>query len=114
MSLSPIPFALGRIFVLDLSTVSCEAFKPLVGEAFQVTFAGSRLPLELVSAVSFETHAAKGLPRIPFCLTFRGPKTPVMPQRIYQFEHEKLGSIDVFAVPVGPDSTGMMYEVQFS
>lgn len=109
-----IPFVLRRNCVLDLTTASRETFEPYVGRDFKVVYNGSDIILELVSAVSFDTHAAKGFPRIPFCLTFRGPKTPVLPQRIYQIEHEKLGSIDVFTVPVGPDSTGMMYEVQFS
>jgi len=29
-------------------------------------------------------------------------------------EHEKLGTFDLFIVPLGPDSAGMRYEVIFN
>jgi hypothetical protein len=35
-------------------------------------------------------------------------------QGTYTFEHEKLGAFDLFVVPLGPDSTGMSYQVIFN
>ena len=100
---------------MDLGAVTCETFAPYVGNHFQVSLSDAeRVSLELVSATAFTNRTDSRLKRVPFCLTFRGPKKPLLPQHIYKFEHEKLGAFEVFAVPVGPDAVGMIYEVQFS
>jgi hypothetical protein len=56
--------------------------------------------------------------RTPFAVLFRGPAEPVMPQGTYRVEHEQLGALELFIVPVGPApdeaSTGMCYEAVFS
>jgi uncharacterized protein DUF6916 len=33
--------------------------------------------------------------------------------RIHRVEHEELGALDVFLVPIGPDQAGMCYEAVF-
>jgi hypothetical protein len=52
----------------------------------------------------------------PFSVYFRGPRTPVLPQRIYRIEHHGMGSFDLFLVPIGPDPKGgwMVYEAVFN
>lgn len=52
--------------------------------------------------------------RTPFSLVFRGPKDPLLSQRIYRFEHESLGDLDIFIVPIGPDDEGVLYEAVFN
>ena len=52
--------------------------------------------------------------KAPFSLVFRGPMDPLLPQRIYRFEHESLGELEIFIVPIGPDSEGMRYEAVFN
>ena len=47
-------------------------------------------------------------------LVFRGPRDTLLPQRIYRFEHESIGDLDVFIVPIGPDDEGMLYEAVFN
>jgi hypothetical protein len=37
-----------------------------------------------------------------------------MPQRIYRLQHEELGQLELFLVPIGPDADGMCYEAVFS
>lgn len=49
-----------------------------------------------------------------FSLFFRGPLTPWCPQGIYKVTHEKLGTFEVFFVPLGPESGGMTYQVVFN
>jgi hypothetical protein len=51
--------------------------------------------------------------REPFSIVFRGPLEPVLPQRIYRFEHEALGAFELFIVPIGTDESGMQYEAVF-
>lgn len=35
-----------------------------------------------------------------FSLMFRGPKSPLLAQRIYRFEHPRIGWFEMFIVPV--------------
>ena len=52
--------------------------------------------------------------REPFSLLFRGPVSPVLPQRIYQVSGAALTAIDIFLVPVGASASGVEYEAVFS
>ena len=49
-----------------------------------------------------------------FALIFQGPQNIYLPQAIYQLEHEKLGEMDLFIVPVGRDEHGFQYEAVFN
>jgi hypothetical protein len=69
--------------------------------------------MRLVEAASVKsTSGEEG--RLPFSIVFLGPLEPVLPQRIYRFEHEALGTFELFIVPIGPDESGMRYEAVFS
>jgi hypothetical protein len=52
--------------------------------------------------------------RAPFSVVFRGPMTPVLPQRIYRLVHDELGEFAMFLVPIGPDREGLRYEAVFT
>jgi hypothetical protein len=49
-----------------------------------------------------------------FSLFFRGPLSPIFSQMIHLLEHEKLGSLNLFLVPLGPENGSMRYECAFS
>jgi hypothetical protein len=51
--------------------------------------------------------------RTPFALLFGGPLQPIMPQRTYTLDHERLGSFELFIVPIGPEGAMMRYEAVF-
>ena len=73
------------------------------------------LRLTLIEAVA--TGPAPGgaaARRQPFSLIFRGPRAPVLPQRIYRLEHEAMGPLEIFIVPIGPDAEGMRYQAVFT
>ncbi len=95
-----------------------ETFSGRIGERFRIDADESGvLEAELVEATA--PAGAAGSPsgrpggRNPFSLVFRGPAEPVLPQRTYRFEHETLGALDLFIVPIGPDESGMQYEAVF-
>ncbi|MDQ4070654.1 MAG: hypothetical protein M3203_14455 [Actinomycetota bacterium] len=90
-------------------------FAPRVGERFSIgpVADGLTFDTELVEATVVGEAAGPGS-RIPFSLVFRGPAGVVLPQRIYRVHHPDLGSLDIFLVPIGPDSTGMRYEAIFT
>ena len=52
--------------------------------------------------------------RRPFSIVLRGPMDALLPQNIYEVEHEEMGALSIFMVPIGPDREGMRYEAVFS
>jgi len=82
---------------------------------------GSAITLDLRLAEVTEHGTASAAFRAPFSLVFHGPLMPVLPQAIYQFEHDELGVLGLFIVPIGPaepaepgaQPSAMRYEVVF-
>jgi len=52
--------------------------------------------------------------REPFSLVFQGPPEPVLIQRIYTLQHDELGQLDLFLVPIGEESGQFFYEAVFT
>ena len=49
-----------------------------------------------------------------FSVVFRGPLDSFLPQGMHKLTHRKLGSFDLFLVPIGRDSEGYSYEAVFN
>lgn len=97
-----------------LSELTHESFAKELGTSFQLDY-GPEAPLrlELIEATPGKQNSV-GARRVPFSLLFRGPQQPVLPQKIYPLEHERLGRLEIFIVPLGPDGEGMRYEAIFT
>lgn len=98
-----------------LDQLQLSRFQPLVGQRFVLRSdveGGADLHLVLVE-VNALAHG-DGRPRTPFSLVFRGPASPVMAQRIYRLEHEALGTLELFLVPIGRNAQGVRYEAIFT
>lgn len=105
----------------SLETLTAEDFLDVKGSRFELTI---ELPepsqLELAEVTRVGQSCSGGF-RQPFALLFRGPIEPVLPQAIYRLEHDKLGVLELFIVPIGPDeaatpgtrSAAMRYEAVF-
>ena len=48
--------------------------------------------------------------RAPFSVVFEGGPSPPLPQRIYRVEHDGLGALEIFLVPIAADR----YEAVFT
>jgi hypothetical protein len=99
-----------------LDTIRAEDFLPLVGTVFQLQNSGTMVPLTLQKVTS---HARFQHPptqaRIPFSVEFQSPPGVPMPQRIYRLNHQTLGELDLFLVPIRRDATGSCgYEAVFN
>jgi hypothetical protein len=72
------------------------------------------IPLTLVEAELLS--ARRGMPgiRLPFSLTFLAKDPRVLPQRIYRFEHNGLGAMEIFLVPSAKDGQGVTYTATFN
>ena len=101
-----------------LETFTLATFEPLVGERFQIPADPGPIDVVLAEANApapgERADPRDGGPRSPFSIVFRGPLVPILPQRIYEFRHDTLGSFELFIVPIGPDDGAMQYEAVFA
>jgi hypothetical protein len=86
-----------------------EAFATCVGDRFQLDGDDQKFLVELIEAEPLGDNRGR-----PFALLFRVEEGPTLPQKIYPLEHDRLGRLELFLVPVGPDEVGMRYEAVFS
>jgi hypothetical protein len=100
--------------VLDKLTVS--DFEGHIEATFPADLPeGGSIELRLIDARAIGKPVDSG-GREPFSLIFLGPDRPMLEQRIYSIGHPKLGSLEVFLVPIGPakDHPGLRYQAIFA
>jgi hypothetical protein len=84
-----------------LDTLSVADFAPLRGDRFVIAPGDApAFEVELVDVTEIPREPGG---RAPFSLVFRGGPTPPLPQRIYRVEHERLGAIEIFLVPIASE-----------
>lgn len=98
-----------------LHTLQSADFFLLLNETFRIRLEGVEpIELELVN-IAATGSASRSNTRQPFALTFLGPVSQqYLVQHIYCLEHESIGKLDLFIVPLGPDAGRMRYEAIFS
>jgi hypothetical protein len=97
-----------------LENVTYEDFQKWLNQKFQIQYGGGAIEVELTECRTLSSPRRKDAQREPFALIFRGPRQPVLPQRIYKLGGGPAATLEIFMVPVGPDATGMRYEAVFS
>jgi len=102
----------------DQSSLNHTVFARCLNQTFTidpgVPGAVRAIPLVLIEVTEHGSGAAGPQRRQPFSVLFRGPALPVLPQRTYVMDHNSLGRLELFLVPVGPDGQGMRYEAAFT
>ncbi len=103
----------------DLESLTAADFAEHLATPFRLQTGGEPLPLELVEVqrASYADDPAAVGPsgrREPFNLLFRGPRSPYARQGTYRLEHERMGTLEIFLVPLGPDTAGMRYQAIFT
>jgi hypothetical protein len=97
-----------------LDALTDSSFSPHVGTACRLFTAPGAAPIELtISEVQLFKWGAPER-RAPFSVFFHGPAGPPLPQGIHHLEHDQLGTLDLFLVPIGPDAQGQRYEATFT
>ncbi|MFY9556232.1 MAG: hypothetical protein WAV47_16085 [Blastocatellia bacterium] len=66
--------------------------------------------LELISV----TDVGSSPRQIQFSLVFLGPVNAPIEQNTYKLDHDRLGALDLFLVPIGRDKEGVRYEAIFN
>jgi hypothetical protein len=91
----------------DLGSLTADDFEPCRGERFTVGAVA-------VTLAAVDRMGRRSGHRDPFSLLFRGPAAPVLPQGGYQLEHQALGRLELFLVPIGADADAVTYEAIFT
>jgi hypothetical protein len=92
-----------------------EVFERHLKSQFRLRVDGEKvLELELDAVTPFPSisHARGDMER--FSLYFRGSGDFFLPQSTYRLEHDDLGELEIFLVPVERDAKGFRYEAVFS
>lgn len=95
----------------DLAALQIGDFSPLVGASFDIQTEAGVVPLRLASV---DAAGNSGRPGGAFSLIFVAPKGPWLGQAIYPVTHAKLGTVEIFLVPVGPTGEGNGYQAVFT
>jgi hypothetical protein len=84
-----------------LEKLTVDDFLPLQGERFRISpDEAEPFEVELVEVTEIPREPGG---RAPFSLVFQGGPNPPLEQRIYGMEHDKLGELDLFLVPIAVD-----------
>ncbi|MDB5581720.1 MAG: hypothetical protein JWR80_6896 [Bradyrhizobium sp.] len=95
----------------DLATLRIDDFAPHCETAFDMQTSAGVVPLKLVKVDHVgESGRAGGA----FSLLFAAPSGPWLPQGIYPVQHPTRGTMEIFLVPVGPESGGNGYQAIFA
>ncbi|MGR9087924.1 MAG: DUF6916 family protein [Gammaproteobacteria bacterium] len=96
-----------------LESLTKEHWPIYLGDRFRVDIAESgEMELQLYEVSGFSRQKETG--REAYSLLFSGPMNPVLQQGIFTIRHNAMGLLDIFLVPIGPDSKGMRYEAIFN
>ena len=96
------------------SSLTEKEFSRHLNTKFRVRVDAARqIELELVEVKGYASKPDEqgGMER--FSAFFHGPGER-LPQRTYSLEHERMGTFDLFLVPVGRDKSGFRYEAVFN
>jgi hypothetical protein len=97
-----------------LETINAADFLPNLNNEFRIYFDPALpSPAELIEVSEINSSSTDG-GRKSFSIVFRGAKEKVWPQGMYKIEHPRLGELQLFLVPIGPDNEGMCYEAVFN
>ena len=93
--------------------LTAEEFSKHVNTKFRVLL-DQPVELELTEVKNYVAREDEESGMERFSIYFAGPSEPYLAQRVYQIEHEGMGSFDLFLVPVSRDAKGFRYEAVFN
>jgi hypothetical protein len=96
---------------VDIGTLTAADFEPRLNETFRVQHADGELPLKLheVQRLAHAKRAGGG-----FSLVFVSPPGPFFTQSVYPLRHDRMGTVEMFLVPLGPGEGGNLYQAIFA
>jgi hypothetical protein len=99
---------------IDLAALTADDFRPHSGSRYRVRVRGAAEPIDLELVEVSTGGQAPRSNRRAFSLVFRGPRQPGLRQGNFRLEHDTMGALELFLVPIAPDSQGPLYEAVFT
>jgi hypothetical protein len=96
-----------------LEMLTADDFAPHAGSPFLLAVPDST-PVTLVLREAAQLESQATARRNGFFLHFAGPKIPALPQKIYSLDHEVMGGMEIFLVPIGETAEERQYEAIFN
>lgn len=94
-----------------LETLHLDSFSEHVNSKFRINTDDTNVvEIELIEAADEESTPRQER----FSLIFRGPLQPFLLQGTYRIEHDKLGTLDLFLVPIAKEEDGFHYQAVFN
>ena len=104
-----------------LNELKSADFSPYLGQTFKIHYQSAKildaqlvLQVALIEVTEVSEKWAGPAKRRPFSILFRGPKDTDLQQGTYKLEHDKMGTLELFLVPIMPDENGNLFEAVFN
>ena len=99
-----------------LDALAAKDFESHLNTEFRLTLDDqTTVPLELIRVEGVRGDTVAESKREPFSIILRSADNAAYEQQICRLEHERLGELHLFLVPIGPSRDGgMCYEAVFS
>jgi hypothetical protein len=95
--------------------MNAEAFSQHLKTTFRVPFAEAEpLELELDEVAIYPSNPGDQGRMERFSLFFYGPRDLLLQQDTYRLEHDAMGGMDIFLVPIGRNDRGVRYQAVFN
>jgi hypothetical protein len=91
-----------------------EDFAKHVGKNFHAKLDQFEGDLKLEEVKSYSAGAGEQDGMMRYSVFFSGPPETFLPQGVYQLNHESIGELELFLVPIAGDQRGFRYEVVFN
>jgi hypothetical protein len=92
-----------------------KEFSQHVNTKFRVNLdADNGLDLELVEVRGYMSKHNEQTGMERFSVYFQGPGEPYLPQKSYTVQHDQMGEVEIFIVPIGKTDAGFRYESVFN
>ncbi|HZW26297.1 MAG TPA: hypothetical protein VFF26_12505 [Gallionella sp.] len=98
----------------DLTTLCLADFSAHVGNDFRLRAENGECQLKLKEARDSQRYSRNGQTRPPFSLIFSGPAGISFQQGTYTLDHDELGELHIFLVPVGIEQDSVQLEAVFN
>lgn len=101
----------GRSIDVSADELSAPMFRAHIGSVVRLDWNAEQVQLSISEVTELPTR--RGFER--FSVFFAGPADRALPQGTYTFEHDALGSLMLFVVPVvGSGAESIIYEACFN
>lgn len=96
-----------------MTFLTLEHFAERINDSF-ISLGDENAVFVLLEASALQGATPEATQRGPFSLLFRNSSAILFEQKIFQMQHEVLGVMGIFLVPVARDSEGFLYQAVFN